>query len=174
MINDIGYGYDEAYLLRSAVKRNVWNWEDCHKVCISTPGCFAWHLRLSTDQVCVPVAHYKSIVKGAGQVGWVSGRRNTCTGIPIAKNENYWEHNLYFPDKTENFVWAVKVNPDIADTTVKMQVAHKDFVDENGDTQWFNLDDSSIADNPDGIEVSGNKIEDGGQYNTYIITKRLN
>ena len=39
------------------------------------------------------------------------------------------------------------------DTVVKMQVSHNDFVDDSGETLWFNPDGSSLEENPSGTEV---------------------
>ena len=39
------------------------------------------------------------------------------------------------------------------DTVVKMQVGHNDFVDDSGETLWFNPDGSSLEENPSGTEV---------------------
>ena len=37
---------------------------------------------------------------------------------------------------------------------VKLQVGHNDFVDNNGETLWFNPAGSSLTDQPDGTEVN--------------------
>ena len=40
------------------------------------------------------------------------------------------------------------------DTVVKMQIAHNDFVDKDGNTEWFNIDGSTLSESPEGTEAN--------------------
>ena len=61
--------------------------------------------------------------------------------------------SLSIAEDEENYIWGVHVDTGMEDTIVKMQVGHNDFVDDKGETLWFNPDGSSLEEKPDGTEV---------------------